>query len=272
MALPSTANRYYQTIAPYYDLELADRGDVGFWLALARQRLPRTVLDLGAGTGRIALPLARLLAQQGGIVHALDASASMLDCARAKAQRSPRTGWPQRLQLVQADMRCFRRDDLYDLVIAADDPFAHLVDDADVVKVLTCVARCLAPDGLFIVETPIHQRQVKADRRGAPMRHARTREVRRANRRLAVTMAQTFAPGAATSAVEVRYRLSDADEAPLGEAQGSFEARVHRPGDLEALLAAANFQVVERWGSFRFGPYDPATGDLRILAARPDAS
>lgn len=268
----STANNYYQTIAPYYDLELADRGDIGFWLALARQRWPRRVLDLGAGTGRIALPLARLLAQQGGIVYGLDASASMLDCACAKAQRSPRTDWPRRLHLVQADMRCFRLDDLCDLVVAADDPFAHLVDDADVLKVLTCVARCLAPDGLFVIETPIHQRQVEADCRGAPMRHARTREVRRANRRLAVTMAQTFAPGTATSAVDVRYRLSDGVGAPLGEVHSSFEARVHRPGDLEALLAAAGFRIVERWGSFHFGSYDPATGDLRILAARPAAS
>lgn len=272
MGSPTTANRYYRTIAPYYDLELADRGDVGFWLALARRRQPRTVLDLGAGTGRIALPLARLLADQGGVVYALDASASMLACARAKAQRSPRTGWPRRLRLMQVDMRCFRVDTRCDLVIAADDPFAHLLDDSDVLTVLAGVSRCLAPDGLLVVETPIHTRQLEADHRGEPVRHVRTREVVRANRRLSLTMAQTFEPGAATSAVAVTYRLSDGSGAPLGQAQSAYVARVHRPGDLEALLAAVGYGIVDRWGTFRFGPYAPASSDLRILAVRPSAA
>ena len=41
-----------------------------------------TWLDVGAGAGRFALPIARALAPSGGQVIALDASASMLEAAR----------------------------------------------------------------------------------------------------------------------------------------------------------------------------------------------
>src|SRR5690349_20961322 len=66
--------------APFYDWENArtlGRRDVRFWTRFA-QRAPGRVLELGCGTGRVSLPLAKAGVDLVGI----DRSAPMLDRAR----------------------------------------------------------------------------------------------------------------------------------------------------------------------------------------------
>src|SRR5947209_15424352 len=69
--------------APFYDWENArtlGRRDVAFWTRVARQARGR-VLELGCGTGRVSLPLARAGVDLVGI----DRSAAML----ARIARTP---------------------------------------------------------------------------------------------------------------------------------------------------------------------------------------
>src|SRR3712207_6020181 len=76
----------WDAYAPFYDWENArtlGRRDVPFWRTLARQGGGR-VLELGCGTGRIALPLARA----GAMVVGIDRSAPMLERARQRSRRA----------------------------------------------------------------------------------------------------------------------------------------------------------------------------------------
>src|SRR5471032_1573012 len=94
---PSRAREGWQgwdTYAPFYDWENAQtlgRRDVAFWRGVARAaRGP--VLELGCGTGRVSLPLAR----SGVRVVGIDRSAPMLDrakkaVARGFSRASPRS-------------------------------------------------------------------------------------------------------------------------------------------------------------------------------------
>ena len=86
--------------APFYDWENArtlGRRDVPFWRTLAAQAAG-PVLELGCGTGRIALPLGRA----GAHVVGIDRSEAML--ARAR-QRIRRARLQRRVQLVRGDIR-----------------------------------------------------------------------------------------------------------------------------------------------------------------------
>src|SRR5919107_4727113 len=72
--------------APFYDWENAQtlaRRDVPFWQRLAAAQDGR-VLELGCGTGRLTVPVARAGAQIVG----LDRSAAMLARARQRLRRS----------------------------------------------------------------------------------------------------------------------------------------------------------------------------------------
>src|SRR5471030_481592 len=76
----------WDTYAPFYDWENAQtlgRRDVAFWRGVALgARGP--VLELGCGTGRVSLPLARAGVRLVGI----DRSAPMLDRARRRLAKS----------------------------------------------------------------------------------------------------------------------------------------------------------------------------------------
>src|SRR5579863_1321429 len=76
----------WDTYAPFYDWENAQtlgRRDVAFWRGVAG-RAQGPVLELGCGTGRISLPLARAGVRLVGI----DRSAPMLDRARDQILKS----------------------------------------------------------------------------------------------------------------------------------------------------------------------------------------
>jgi SAM-dependent methyltransferase len=85
--------------ARLYDLDLADDpGDLDLYLALAA-RTGGPIIELGAGTGRLAVPLA----VAGHRVTAVDIDPAMLDRARRRATDAGPTV-VDRLEFVQADM------------------------------------------------------------------------------------------------------------------------------------------------------------------------
>ena len=72
--------------AAYYDWENAQtvgRRDILFWQRMAAP-VAGPVLELGCGTGRVAIPLAKA----GATVFGIDRSASMLDRGRSKVRRA----------------------------------------------------------------------------------------------------------------------------------------------------------------------------------------
>ena len=101
-------------------------------------------LELGAGSGRVALHLARA----GFDIVALDSSRHML--ARLEAALDDATR--RRVRVVEADMRDFDLGETFDLVYCALDTFEHLLTTDDQLATLRCVARHLSPGGIFVAE------------------------------------------------------------------------------------------------------------------------
>jgi SAM-dependent methyltransferase len=98
---PTTA----AALARLYDLDVDDDpGDLDLYAALA-DRVEGPILELAAGTGRVAVPLAA----RGYPVTAVDLDPEMLDRAR---QRAARAGLEDgRLMLVEADLVGYRSAD-----------------------------------------------------------------------------------------------------------------------------------------------------------------
>jgi ubiquinone/menaquinone biosynthesis C-methylase UbiE len=134
--------------APFYDWENArtlGRKDVPFWRDVAMNAKGR-VLELGCGTGRISIPLARA----GVSLVGVDRSAQMLARAarRLEAVRRKRKG--RRVRFVRADIRALPfRPALFSTVLAPYGILQSLLRDADLAATLESVARVLKPGGLF---------------------------------------------------------------------------------------------------------------------------
>ena len=140
--------------APFYDWENAQtlgRRDVQFWQKIALGT-KGPVLELGCGTGRISLPLARAGVSLLGVDRSLP---MLLHAARRRkalaARRTRRT--PIDLSLVRADIRALPlADRAFPTVLAPYGILQSLVRDRDLTAALASVARVLKPGGLFGID------------------------------------------------------------------------------------------------------------------------
>ena len=158
--------------APFYDWENArtlGRRDVPFWRNLAIHAAG-PVLELGCGTGRIALPLGRA----GVTLVGIDRSEAMLARARARVKRSSMAG---RVQLIRGDIRhlpfasyapqgrlkaapartrigaaTFTRPGPFAMVMAPYGVLQSLLRERDLAATLASVHDVLEPGGRFGVE------------------------------------------------------------------------------------------------------------------------
>jgi SAM-dependent methyltransferase len=147
MAKPPEGWHGWDDYAPFYDWENArtlGRRDVPFWRTLAAQA-PGPVLELGCGTGRIALPLGRA----GAHVVGIDRSEAMLARARQRIRRAKLHG---RVQLVRGDIRHLPFAAPFPLVIAPYGILQSLLRERDLKAVLAAVHASLEPGGTFGME------------------------------------------------------------------------------------------------------------------------
>jgi SAM-dependent methyltransferase len=119
------------------------QGDVEWYCGKAKES-GGPVLELGAGTGRVTLAIARA----GVSIHALDRSEAMRDALQAKLAAQP-LDVRSRVSLVVADMRTFAVPERFALVIAPFRAFLHNVTESDRVACLQRVRQHLRPGGRF---------------------------------------------------------------------------------------------------------------------------
>jgi SAM-dependent methyltransferase len=136
-----------------YDLEVGaqDIRDLPFWLDLLQQEHPQRVLEIGCGSGRLTVPLARAGASAGFTVTGLDPEAEMLTQA-AKLAESESAATRAALRFVQGDARALDLEGQYDAVLMPFGAAHHLHALDDQIAAWRGVRRVLRPGGLFVVD------------------------------------------------------------------------------------------------------------------------
>jgi SAM-dependent methyltransferase len=132
----------YERLGPLYDRWCAGVDhDIPFYV-LTCEGAAGPIIELGAGSGRIAIELAR----HGHHVIALDASPAMLAQAGRRAQR---LGVEELVETVVGDLRDPPPLPQSDRVIAPFRTFMHLAGDAERLAALRAAASLLTGDGRF---------------------------------------------------------------------------------------------------------------------------
>ncbi len=138
----------WEAYAPFYDWENArtfGRRDIAFWRRLLR-REQSPALELGCGTGRLLLPLARAGAELAGI----DRSEAMLARAMRRVRRLAPAARPS---IVRGDIRALPYGaGRFGLVIAPYGMLQSLTSTRDLDAALAEAARVLRPAGLLGVD------------------------------------------------------------------------------------------------------------------------
>jgi SAM-dependent methyltransferase len=139
-------DRFWEKMAPVLFTEERQRavGEDLDRIVDRAQVLPgASILDLGCGPGRYALALAR----RGYRVTGVDRTAAYLERARAQAGEEGLD-----VELVQADMRDFRRPETYDVVLSLWSSFGYFEDPAENRRVLKNVHASLKEDGRLLMD------------------------------------------------------------------------------------------------------------------------
>jgi SAM-dependent methyltransferase len=113
-------------------------------LALTSPAPGSRILDLCCGIGRISLELAR----RGFQVTAVDITKKYLEIASRQAGELGLS-----IELVHDDMRRFRRDGYFDLIINCFSSFGYFEDKADDITVIRNVSASLKKGGGFLLDT-----------------------------------------------------------------------------------------------------------------------
>jgi SAM-dependent methyltransferase len=237
-------------------------GDVEWYRRKAREA-DGPVLELGAGTGRITLPLA----QEGVVVHALDADARMLGALRSKVAGEP----PEvrdRITLVEADMRSFELPQRFALVIAPFRAFLHNLTEQDQLACLTRVRDHLRPDGVFAFNTFHPSLEFMSQNAGALTSVWRARGVfERPDGGFIVRSEATRYDTVRQRLLSLhRYEEYGTDSVLVRTSLHRLELAYLYPADIERLLKRAGFASIHIAGGFDGRPFANDMDELVIEA------
>jgi SAM-dependent methyltransferase len=253
----------YASIADLYDhvTIYRNRADVGFFVAAAKQA-GSPVLELGCGTGRVLLPVARAEVDIVG----LDASPSMLDICRRNVEQEP-LGVRSHVELVEGDMRRFDLGTTFTLITIPFRPFQHLVTVEEQLSCLESIHRHLRPGGRLILDlfNPSLEALVQPEGvESPPESEFITPDGRRVVRRFRITARDRANQ---VNHVELIYDITRLD--------GSTERLVHAFAmrylfrfEAEHLLARAGFVIERLYAGYDGSPFGSSyPGELIFVAS-----
>jgi ubiquinone/menaquinone biosynthesis C-methylase UbiE len=240
-----------------YDLRTADvTEDVRFCVEMARS-VGGPVLELGAGTGRVTLPLART----GLVVTGLETSRLMLQRAKLKAEQlSSRL----HVEWVEGDITNFALGGrTFRLILAPFNVLQELRDLNEIEKCLRCVADHLEPTGKFVVMVqPPRWDTLKIDRRFTKaVYNPRTGELVNCYQSLEVDPVWQKLRG------EYEYEIWD-QTGQMRQIVAPFEGSYITCPEMALLLRAAGLQMESVYGSFERDKLTAQSKEM-IFVARP---
>ncbi len=199
------------------------------------------VLELGIGTGRVAIPLARRSVHVDG----LDVSAEMLVRLRSKAGKAP-------VRAHVGDMADFRLDRTYPLIYVVFNTFFQLASAEGQANCFAAAARHLDPGGLFVLQlffpdlTRYHHGQS--------------------------TMTRTVG----VDSVELECSRLDLVEqtiwqhhvvlSPRGVRMTPVELRYVWPNEMDLMARCAGLRLKGRWGGWEQEPFTADTRGMYVVA------
>lgn len=242
---------YGEAFADVYDAWYSDVTDTAACVAtVARLAAGGPVLELGAGTGRLVLPLAAA----GTEVWALDASRAML---AALAAKPPST----KVHLLQGDMARppLRPGAGFAVVLCAFNSLFNLPDVAEQQLCLRAAAGLLAPGGRLVVETSLPGGALDPDTGGlAAEFEADGVDVRALEADRVVLSAWQHV----AAAQEIRGQMIDITAA--GIRLRPWQLHYRTAPQLDAAARDAGLELQERWSDWQGARFDPVLSTEQV--------
>ena len=245
----------YDPLADLYDLEYGHDYDLPFWLALA-EREDGPVVEWGAGTGRLAAPLA----DAGLDVTAVEVSENMIKKGRETGDV---------VEWIRGDMRYVKLGRRYGLAVCAFNSFLCLSSVNDALAFLGNARDHLEPDGLLGIEVSAFTPEELCEGEGGPaLRHDFTRKRGTPVRTLERFSVSQYDAASQLLSMRLFYELYDRGGDLENKRAHDLTIRIVGRGELELMLRLAGFEVEAVYGGFEGEPFTAGNDHLIALARR----
>jgi|TARA_B110000116_G_C16702914_1_gene520726 SAM-dependent methyltransferase len=213
------------------------------------------VLEIGSGTGRLAMPLIR----ENIDYYGLDLSKEL--CDYSKKQLS---NFNIKERIIHGDMRSFNLDMDFDYIFIAFNSFLHILTDGDAIKTFQCIKNHLNKSGKFILDilvpNPDFLYRGEEDRLLPVMdfKDSRTGD-----------LVEIFERCEYNSDTEVcdlnwEYRYKNTlDKSKVF----SYQMRMYYPDTINRLLIDSGFDIEDRFGDYECGRFNELS-QLQIYVCR----
>jgi SAM-dependent methyltransferase len=244
----------YDPLADLYDLEYDHDHDLPFWLALT-ERKDGPVVEWGAGTGRLAVPLADV----GLDVTAVEVSESMVEKGRVKGDA---------VEWIRGDMRYVALGRCYGLAICAFNSFLCLLSVDDALAFLRNAREHLEPNGLLGIEVSAFAPEELCEGGDPALHHDFTRERGTLGRALERFSVSRYDAASQLLRMRLFYELYDRRGELENQRAHDLTIRIVGRGELELMLRLTGFEVEAVYGGFEGEPFTAGSDHLIVLARR----
>lgn len=215
-----------------------------------------SLLDLGCGYGRIAIPLAKA----GFRVTGVDTSDFFLDLAK-KTARQDRVA----VTWKHADMRLLVLPAQVDVVLNMFTSFGYYDDETEDQKTLVQVAKALKPGGTFLFECQ-HRENVLSQYRDLLLPHSRSHMITRHDDGLVVLEERQFDFVRSRNNVTITLLLPEG-----GQRQYSHSIRLYTLREFIRMLSVAGLEFTAAYGSLDKRELDVQADRMVVVATKPVA-
>jgi SAM-dependent methyltransferase len=263
-----TGDNYYsdKRVAERYDAEIGEdfQGDRDFYVGLAREAASagHDVLELGAGTGRIAIPIAR----EGIRIVGLDRSPAMLEVARRKCAGL------ENITLVEGDMASFDLARSFGLIIIPARSFLLLMTVEEQKSCLRCIREHLVPGGrlaLNFFNPDIAMMATWMGNSRSRLRLDRDSTLPEGGRKLDWETREYLTSTQQIDEARIEERLND-DGAVISRVYRKIGLRYVFRYEMQHLLEVSGFEIEALYGGFHGEPFGETSTEMVWVARRPD--
>ena len=256
------ASSYDQWADVYDSVYAYVRDDIPFYVEAAR-RLGGPVLELGCGTGRVSIPIAKA----GIDIVGLDSSSAMLDVARRKMRGMAQGSG--HLRLVNADMADFSIDSRFNLVICPFRGFLSLLTVDDQSRALESVRRHLRAGGELIFNIFVPDLDMLTQEGDVPY-HFRDVTDPETGQRLVLWHQSKYDNHNQIIDVRLIAEALDGEGTVTRRFYRDFQLRYVHRWEMHHLLELCDFEVLALYGDFDKSPFDESSTEMVWVAKVPE--
>ncbi len=246
-------NTIYHDALRYDDEHWWKKDDMEFWKKMLEESSGNRVLELAAGTGRLALPLIRAGADYTGI----EISPEFVERANLKIKPEMKGG-----QVLPGDIRDFHLDETFDLIFIGFNSFLHMLTNDDATACLLCVREHMHENSRFIIDIfrPDPLFLYRPENRRFPTMEYMDSETQK---RVTVEESNVYDPETEINKIRWYYSTEEKNDDRIYD----FSMRMFWPDTMNRLLTDAGFTILHVWGNYEKKDFDEES-NLQIYVAK----